>query len=108
MQTSREDPNSGSIWPYVDVYNDDVQVLVDISITPMWLGPSIPDDLTYTQRELEAQINTIAQRLRVGILRGFSGSASPSNDTRYGSGVTTPAFVLFGRWLFSSPSAHQV
>lgn len=92
------------------MYNDDVQVLVvdSVSRNPVWLGPSTTGDFTYTQSELEAQINTIAQRLRVGMLRGFSGSASPSNDTKYGSGVTTPVFFLFVGWLLSSPSVCHV
>ena len=101
MQTSREDPNSGSIWLYVDVYSDDVQVLAfnNVSMILVWLGLSIPAGLTYTQSELAAQINTTAQRRKIDMLRGFSGSASPSNVTKYGSGVTTLALALFGRWL---------
>lgn len=101
VQTSREDPNSGSIWLYVDVYSDDVQVLAfnNVSMILVWLGLSIPAGLTYTQSELAAQINTTAQRRKIDMLRGFSGSASPSNVTKYGSGVTTLALALFGRWL---------
>lgn len=67
-----------------------------------------PDDLTYTQSELAAQIMRMAHRRRVDMLRGFSGSASPSNATKYGFGVTTPSLALFGRWLLSSPPWCQV
>jgi len=50
----------------------------------------------------------MTHRRKVDMLCGFSGSASPSNATKYGSGVTTPALALFGRWLLSSPSWCQV
>jgi hypothetical protein len=61
---------------------------------------------TYTHSELALHINTIVQRRRFDMLRGFSGSASPSQVTRYGCSVTTPGWELFGRVLSGSASKH--
>jgi hypothetical protein len=107
VQTSREDPNAGSSWPYVDVYKDEVHVLRpnnNLSLRKMLLLS--PRLCTYTHSELALQINTMTQRLSFDMLRGLSGSESPSQVTRYGCSVTTPGLELFGRALSGSASKH--
>jgi len=106
VQTSREDPNSGSSWLYVEVYKDEVQVLTQQQLVSASCFLSYQTVRTYTQSELALQINTMIQRLSFDMLRGFSGSASPSQVTRYGCSVTTPGLELFGRAIPGSASKH--
>jgi len=82
VQTSREDPNAGSSWPYVEVYKDEVHVLRPNNnlVSAPCFHSHLP--CTYTQSELALQINTMAQRLSFVMLRGLSGSESPSQVTR--------------------------
>jgi hypothetical protein len=106
VQTSREDPNAGSSWPYVDVYRDEVHVLRpnnNLSLRKMLLPSFL---CTYTQSELALQINTMAQRRSFDMLRGLSGSESPSQATRYGCSVTSPGLELLGRVFSGSASKH--
>jgi hypothetical protein len=108
VQTIREEPNSGSSWLYVEVYKDEVHVLrANNSQSPPHCFLSYQMRVrTYTQSELALQINTMIQRRSFDMLRGFSGSASPSQVTRYGCSATPSALELLGRAVSGSASKH--
>jgi hypothetical protein len=62
------------------------------------------DTCTYTHSELALHINTMIHRRNVDMLRGLSGSASPSHVTKNGSPVIVPTLDLVGRELSGSAS----